>query len=209
MRLRLGILVQELGLGVWLVWIGIGSFWLIVGASILVTELKPCTFRTPNMGYRMLYITSEKENCSPFKRGLHMEFENGGYVAVGGFAEDCDGNKQPYIQVAEAEIKVDNIILQIPRRFLTEQVERYDFLRLTALALVVNRKHIRLDHIQRLAIVQFMVSKDFLDDEIHDFFKTVYAPRGRRDYDYGITQSQIASARGFHERGGRPHPVQR
>ena len=60
---------------------------------------KTLTFRTPNMGYRMLYTTSEKENSSPFKRNLHMEFENGGYVAVGGFAEDAEGNKQPYTKV--------------------------------------------------------------------------------------------------------------
>ena len=72
--------------------------------------------------------------------------------------------------------------------------------------MVVDRKHICLDHNQRLALVQFMVSKDFLDDEIHDFFKTVYATGGKRDYDFGITQTQIASARGFHERGGRPNP---
>ena len=72
---------------------------------------KTLTLRTPNMGYRMLYTTSEKENSSPFKRNLHMEFENGGYVAVGGFAEDCEGNKQPYIKLTDAEIKVDNSII--------------------------------------------------------------------------------------------------
>jgi P4 family phage/plasmid primase-like protien len=167
---------------------------------------KTKTVRTPNMGYRMLYITSEKENSSPFKRGLHMEFENGGYVAVGGFAEDVDGKKQPYVQVAEAEIRVDNSILLDTRAFLAKQLERYDFLRFNCISSVVDRKHICLDHNQRLALVQFMVSKDFLDDEIHDFFKTVYGPGGRRDYDFGITQTQVASARGFHERGGRPNP---
>ena len=57
-----------------------------------------------------------------------------------------------------------------------------------------------------MALVQFMVSKDFLDEEIHDFFKTIYQGDGKRDYDYSKTQSQISSARGFHERGGRPNP---
>ncbi len=66
---------------------------------------KTLTFRTPNMGYRMLYTTTEKENSSPFKRYLHMEFENGGYVAVGGFAEDCEGNKQPYTKIADVPIR--------------------------------------------------------------------------------------------------------
>ena len=170
------------------------------------TRAKTLTYRTPNMGYRMLYLTSEKENSSPFKRGLHMEFENGGYVAIGGFAEDVDGKKQPYIQVADADIMVDNSILSDTRTFLAEQLERYDFLQFNCVSSVANRKHICLDHNQRLAIVQLMLSKEFPDEEIHDFFKTVYASGGRRDYDYSITQTQIASARGFHEKGGRPNP---
>ena len=85
-------------------------------------------------------------------------------------------------------------------------LERYDFLRFNCVSAVVDKKHIRLDHFQRLSIVQFMVSKDFLDEEIHDFFKTIYQGDGKRDYDYSKTQSQISSARGFHERGGRPNP---
>jgi hypothetical protein len=167
---------------------------------------KTLTFRTPNMGYRMLYITSEKENSSPFKRGLHMEFENGGYVAVGGFAEDVDGKRQPYVQVSEADIIVNNSILSDTRVFLSQQLERYDFLGFNCVSSVADRKHICLDHNQRLAIIQFMLSKGFLDEEIHDFFKTVYASGGRRDYEAGVTQTQIASARGFHEKGGRPNP---
>jgi P4 family phage/plasmid primase-like protien len=167
---------------------------------------KTLTFRTPNMGYRMLYVTSEKENSSPFKRGLHMEFENGGYAAVGGFAEDVDGKMQPYVQGDQADIKVDNTILCDTHAFLVSQLERYDFLRFNCVSSVANRKHICLDHNQRLAIVQLMLSKDFVDEEIHDFFKTVYSPGGRRDYDYSVTQAQIVSARSFHDRGGRPNP---
>ena len=158
------------------------------------------------MGYRMLYITAEKENSSPFKRNLHMEFENGGYVAVGGYAEDAEGNKQPYSKVYDAPIRSDNSIIGDTKAFLAAQLERYDFLGFNCVNSVVDRKHIRLDHNQRLALVQFMVSKDFLDQEIHDFFKTIYQSEGKRDYDFGITQLQISSARGFHERGGRPNP---
>ena len=65
-------------------------------------------------------------------------------------------------------------------------------MRFNCVGAVVDRKHIRLDHFQRLAFVQFMVSKDFLDDEIHDFFKTVYSSEGRRDYDFGITQARLS-----------------
>jgi P4 family phage/plasmid primase-like protien len=167
---------------------------------------KTLTFQTPNMGYRMLYTTTEKENSSPFKRNLHMEFENGGYVAVGGFAEDIEGNKRPYTKVCDAQIRIDNNIIGDTKAFLAQQLERYDFLGFNCVNSVVDRKHIRLDHNQRLALVQFMVSKDFLDDEIQGFFKTVYQTQGKRDYDFGITQAQISSARGFHEKGGRPHP---
>ena len=154
----------------------------------------------------MLYITTEKENSSPFKRNLHMEFENGGFVAVGGFAEDCEGQKQPYIKMFDAPLKVDNTIIADTKKFLGDQLERYDFLRFNCVCAVVDRKHIRLDHLQRLALAQFMVSKDFSDDELHDFFQTINSSEGRRDYNQGITQSQIGNARSFHERGGRPHP---
>jgi P4 family phage/plasmid primase-like protien len=167
---------------------------------------KTLTFRTPNMGFRMLYFTTEKENSSPFKRGLHMEFENGGYVAVGGFAEDSEGKKQPYLKFTDPPILIDNAILADTKAFLVETLDRYDFLCFNCVSSVVDRKHIRLDHNQRLAVVQFMVSKNFVDDEIHDFFKTVYRLDGTRDYDYGITSTQISSARSFYERGGRPNP---
>ena len=110
-----------------------------------------------------------------------MEFENGGYVSIGGFAEDVDGKKQPYIQVADTDIMVDNSILSDTRTFLAKQLERYDFLQFNCVSSVANRKHICLDHNQRLAIVQLMLSKEFPDEEIHDFFKTVYASGGRRD----------------------------
>jgi len=167
---------------------------------------KTLTFRTPNMGYRMLYTTTEKDNSSPFKRALHMEFENGGYVAIGGFAEDTEGNKQPYTKLTEAAVRTDNAIISDTKTFLGRQQNRYDFLGFNCVNSVVDRKHIRLDHYQRLALVQFMVSKDFLDEEIHDFFKTIYQANGKRDYDYSKTQSQISSSRGFHDQGGRPHP---
>jgi P4 family phage/plasmid primase-like protien len=166
------------------------------------------TVRTPNMGYRMLYVTIEKENSSPFKRGLHMEFENGGYVALGGYAEDVEGKKQPYTKTNDAEIRVDNTILADTRAYLSKLLERYDFLHYNCISSVVNRKHITLDHNQRLAVAQFMIHKDFPDEEIHDFFRTIYSASHGRDYAFGVTQSQICSARGFHQRGGKPNPCQ-
>jgi hypothetical protein len=119
---------------------------------------------------------------------------------------DVDGVKQPYNQAIDAPIRVDNTILADTRVFLGQQLERYDFLRFSCVNSVIDKKHIRLDHNQRLAVIQFMISKGFFDDEIHDFFKTVYSSSGSRDYDFGVTQSQIVSARGFYERGGRPNP---
>ena len=92
------------------------------------------------------------------------------------------------------------------KAFLAEQLERYDFLGFNCVNSVVDRKHIRLDHNQRLAIGSVYGSKDFLDDEIHDFFKTVYQAMASGIMIIAITQSQISSARGFHERGGRPNP---
>ena len=115
-------MVPEQALAGWLVWIGIGNFLAYRWSKHFGDRAKTLTFRTPNMGYRMLYTTSEKENSSPFKRHLHMEFENGGYVAVGGFAEDCEGNKQPYVRLSDAPIRVDNAVIADTKTFLGEHV---------------------------------------------------------------------------------------
>ena len=50
-----------------------------------------------------------------------------------------------------------------------------------------------------------MLQKDFEDEEIHDFFSTVYDAKGR-DYDRNITQTQIESGRKYKEKNGKPHP---
>jgi P4 family phage/plasmid primase-like protien len=167
---------------------------------------KTLTFRTPNLSFRMLFLTFDRENCSPFKRFLHMEFENGGYVAVGGYAEDAEGKKQPYVKALDVPIRSDCSIIGDTKAFLALQLEKYDFLRYNCVGSVVDKKHIRLDHVQRLAVVQFMLAKDFADEEIHDFFRAVYDSGGKRDYDGSLTQAQIESARSFRERGGKPSP---
>jgi putative DNA primase/helicase len=50
-----------------------------------------------------------------------------------------------------------------------------------------------------------MLSKDFPNEEIHDFFRTLYDDTGR-DYREGVTQAQIESGKNFKNRGGKPHP---
>ena len=34
------------------------------------------TFRTPNLGYRILFCSTEKDNSNPYKKPLHTEFLN-------------------------------------------------------------------------------------------------------------------------------------
>ena len=50
-----------------------------------------------------------------------------------------------------------------------------------------------------------MLSKNFKESEIHNFFKTVYDSKGR-DYDHDTTQNQIDSGLTYKEAGGKPHP---
>ena len=163
-------------------------------------------YRTANKGYRMLYETTEKENASPYKKTLHMEVENMGYAILGGYAIDTEGKKEEYKKETEYPIKEDNTIIADVKAFLAEQLKRYDFLSYNCINATVNRKHIKLEHTQRLAILQFMLSKDFPDEEIHAFFMAVYNAEGKRDYAKEKTQAQIDNGRAFKERGGKTHP---
>jgi P4 family phage/plasmid primase-like protien len=163
------------------------------------------TYRTPNLGYRVLFYSTEKDNSNPYKNPLHTEFLNNQYVAVGGYAIDAEGRKSEYVLVKQTPLLTDNTLGIDTRKFLAEILEKYDFLQFKCINQTVNAKHIRLEHNQRLALLSFMLSKNFKDEEIHNFFKSVYDAKGR-DYERSITQTQIESGKSFKENGGKPNP---
>jgi P4 family phage/plasmid primase-like protien len=163
------------------------------------------TFRTPNLGYRVLFCSAEKDNSNPYKKPLHTEFLNNQYAALGGFAVNVEGHKGEYVLVKNTALLEENSLGADTRKFLAEISEKYDFLQYQCIFQTVNTKHIILEHNQRLALLAFMLSKGFNDSEIHNFFKTVYDSKGR-DYEYSVTQSQIESGKDFKNRGGKPHP---
>lgn len=165
------------------------------------------TFQTPNKGYRVLYYTLEKGVGNPFKESIHTELLTNTYVAVGGYALDVEGAKQPYTKTNDASILQDNNILQDTKNFLTELQQRYDFLGYKCIKEQLG-KHIKLNHEQRLAILNFMLKKKFPEEEIHDFYKTIYEKKGKRDYEHDKTQDQIESGKEYVEDGGLPHPCQ-
>lgn len=176
---------------------------------------KTITYRTTNKGYRVIFKTSETDNDNPYKNNLHTEFENKGYAVLGGYAEDEEKTKQPYIKLPNLrlypdknfcyynELTTDNTLISDTKNWLKEVMERFDFLQYRCV--FTKKKHIRLSHDQRLAILQFMLSKDFSDEEIHDFFRAVYDTKGR-DYNKDITNAQIKSGKEFKEKGGCPFP---
>ncbi len=163
------------------------------------------TYRTPNLGYRVLWFSTEKDNSNPFKKPLHTEFLNNQYAAMGGHAIDAEGKKGEYILVKQTPLLTDNTLGVDTRKFLTEILEKYGFLQYQCINQTVNAKHIRLEHNQRLALLSFMLSKSFKDEEIHNFFKSVYDEKGR-DYEHSITQTQIESGKSFKSNGGNPNP---
>jgi len=163
------------------------------------------TYRTPNLGYRVLFFSAEKDNSNPYKKPLHTEFLNNQYAALGGYAIDAEGKKGEYALVKQTPLLTDNTLGLDTRKFLAEILEKYDFLQYLCINQTVNAKHIKLEHNQRLALLSFMLSKNFKDEEIHNFFKSIYDAKGR-DYDYSITQAQIESGKSFKENGGKPHP---
>lgn len=163
------------------------------------------TYRTPNLGYRVLFYSNEKDNSNPYKKPLHTEFLNNGYAALGGCAVDAEGKRMDYVLIKETPLLTDNTLGTDTRKFLTEVLEKYDFLQYHCISQTINAKHIRLEHNQRLALLSFMLHKNFVDDEIHNFFKSVYDNKGR-DYQYSITQTQIESGQSFKANGGKPNP---
>jgi len=163
------------------------------------------TYRTPNLGYRVLYYSTEKDNSNPYKKPLHTDFLNNQYAAMGGYAIDAEGRKGEYVLVKQTLLITDNTLGIETRRFLGEILEKYDFLQYRCINQTVNAKHIRLENNQQLALLSFMLSKNFSDDDIHNFFKSVYDNKGR-DYEYSITQAQIESGKSFKANGGKPNP---
>jgi P4 family phage/plasmid primase-like protien len=163
------------------------------------------TYRTPNLGYRVLYYSTEKDNSNSYKKPLHTDFLNNQYAAMGGYAIDAEDRKGEYCLVKQTLLLTDNTLGIDTRKFLAEILEKYDFLQYQCINQTVNAKHIRLEHNQRLALLSFMLSKNFSDDDIHNFFKSVYDNKGR-DYEYSITQAQIESGKSFKANGGKPNP---
>lgn len=178
---------------------------------------KTATYRTANKGYRVIFKTEETANDNPYKNSLHVEFENKGYAVIGGYAEDVDGIKQPYQKLCQVtlhpntvfsfpnEIITDNTLIADTKKWLKYRLEIYDFLQYRCVNNLVNTKHIKLTHDQRLSILIFMLLKKLNEAEIHDFFRTIYDEKGR-DYKRDITQAQIKSGKEYKEKGGKPHP---
>lgn len=117
------------------------------------------TYRTPNLGYRALFCSTEKDNSNPYKIPLHTEFLNNGYAALGGYAVDAEGRKGEYVLVKQTPLLEDDTLGKDTRKFLAEILEKYDFLQYLCVNQTVNAKHIRLEHNQRLAILSFMLAK--------------------------------------------------
>ena len=163
------------------------------------------TYGTPNHGLRVLFTSTERDNSNPYKKPLHTEFLNNQYAALGGYALTAEGHKGEYVLLKNTALLEDNTLGADTRKFLAEILEKYDFLQYPCINLTVNTKHILLEHNQRLALLAFMLAKNFTDGEIHNFFKTVYDSKGK-DYQYSITQAQIESGKDFKNRGGKPHP---
>jgi putative DNA primase/helicase len=175
---------------------------------------KTLAIRTANLGFRFLFITEERENNNPYKNNLHVEIENRGFAVIGGSAQNEEGQTATYNIIKSLEIyeknitfpltiQTDNTIIADTKKWLSEILTKYDFLQYSCINVHINKKHIRLTHDQRLAIVNFMVSKDFEDSDIHDFFTACYDTKGR-DYSKDYTSSQIQSSRSFIKNSSKP-----
>ncbi len=178
---------------------------------------KTAAFRTANLGFRFIFYTTESDTDNPYKNNLHTEFENGTFAVLGGYALNAEGEESHYEPLQSLTLypdvtytfpdtlATDNTIIADTKKWLREELALYDFLEYKCIKAYTNKKHIRLTHDQRLAILNFMLAKDFSDEEIHDFFIACYDSKGR-DYARDKTDAQITSGRAYKEKGGKPYP---
>lgn len=164
------------------------------------------TIQTANGGKRPVYLTTEVNQSwgEPYKNNLRFEIKNKGYVILGGTAIDILGTPSEYKIIKNLPVKRDDTIIKDTLEILKSIREKSNFLDYNCIKTL--DKKMRMDHDQRLAILNFMLHEDWPDLAIHNFFMDVHEIEGKKDYKQSTTQTQINSGRSFIEKGGKPKP---
>jgi len=159
------------------------------------------TTRTPNGGYRPLYVVEKPRTDDTFKNTLHCEIKGPGrFIVFEGEALKEDGTRGYYQLTKDLDIRSDDKIVEDTVNWLQELNERYGFLQWSCLKeKYFSKKAVPdLPHEARLMLVDLMVCNGFEQDEILNFFKD------QPDFKRSITLYQTRYTERQVEKGLKP-----
>lgn len=146
------------------------------------------TIKTPNGGYRALFLVDEPRDFLDFKsRPPRVEIHGNKthHVVVGGQALDNEGQLKEYKAVNDLDIRKDNDIIQDFEEFLTKINENCKFLEYECIADKIKDKSNYLTQEQRTSIGSFFAAEKIDIDTATDFFRMC------EDFDPEITGDHL------------------
>lgn len=130
------------------------------------------TVKTPNNGYRVLFITDKTSNNDNFKNNLHVELQGGKPAIVFGKAKNNKGELKKYQPIITDEIRYDSTIQEDVTNFLSQILKKYEFLEYKCIRSVLIERENHLTHEQRLHIANFFMREEEDIDNAAYFFST-------------------------------------
>ncbi|MEQ8199287.1 MAG: bifunctional DNA primase/polymerase, partial [Clostridiaceae bacterium] len=146
------------------------------------------TIKTPNGGYRCLYVVEDPKDYLKFKQRsprVEIHGKEGKHVIVHGKGNDDNGYLQEYIVVNDLEIKRANDIIKVTSNFLEEWSNTCSFLEYQCIKNAVSHKKNHCTHEQRTSIAAFFHANGIDIEDAIDFFRTF------TDFDYNITKDHL------------------
>ncbi|CEL23995.1 bifunctional DNA primase/polymerase [Methanobacterium formicicum] len=147
------------------------------------------TLKTPNGGYRSLFIVDNPDDFLDFKsKPPHVEIhgKDTHHVIVYGKAKDDQENLKEYEVVKDTDILKDNKILPEMIEFLKKINEECKFLEYKCIASKLKRKKNYLTQEQRTSIGAFFAAENIDIETATNFFRTC------EDFNYELTKTHLS-----------------
>lgn len=146
------------------------------------------TLKTPNGGYRCLYIVDNPKDYLKFRDKppkVEIHGDKGKHVIVHGKGNDDNGQLKDYELINESEIKKDPEIIDLVINFLETLNHSCSFLQYNCIKNALSHKKNHCTHEQRTSIAAFFSAEKIPIEDAIDFFRTF------TDFDYNITKDHL------------------
>lgn len=145
------------------------------------------TLRTPNGGYRVLFITGNPEDCLQYKnQPPHIEIhgKKTHHIIVYGQVLNEKGTMGNYEVVKDFQIRQDSKIIPDFIKFVNGVMEKCSFLQYHCIKSILNRKQVALNQEQRTNIGAFFVAEEIDMGLATEFFRCTddFNPKTTRDH---------------------------